>query len=577
MSPARPASATPGAGRLPGDGPAGGGAAPAGAARTSLTLFAALLAGLLAAAWSWRDRANLAALQLPDTDDAVRLQQIRDWLAGQPFADLVQHRFADGLAMHWSRLADLVPGAVVAGLAPLVGRHAAEVAAVIVWPALLFGLALALLARIAAVMRAPAGVAIVVGALAFPATALFLPGRIDHHGLQLVLLLGLVAALLAPRGAASGAGIALAMTLGLVVGLETAPLLLLGGVLPVLGWIAGRGGAARQLAALAAVLLVTLGLAEWIFAPAQFGYPACDGFTRPVWRAALAGGASLAVLAGLGRFVGARRYRLGLAVAVGSLAAVFALWTAPACLAPYGGVAPALAVRWLARVGEAQPLFAAPLATVVGQCGLMLAGLAAVAVALWRTRDPGWAILALFQLVAAGLAVWQLRGANAGALLGVPALAWLIGQARMRGTGALVTAWLAAAGIIYPLAAGTLPASPDAEPPACNDPATLAALDRLPPGLVAGPIDLGAWGLAATRHRFLAAPYHRNGAGNAAAFAILDGPAQAAAPLLARWRVDYIATCGAPPAWLRAARAILRHGDLSVYRIAGLPEPARAP
>ena len=63
---------------------------------------AILLAFALVLAWSLRDWQNLSALRLPDTDDVMRLQQIRDWLAGQRFSDVSQHRLgAGGLAMHW--------------------------------------------------------------------------------------------------------------------------------------------------------------------------------------------------------------------------------------------------------------------------------------------------------------------------------------------------------------------------------------------------------------------------------------------------------------------------------------------
>src|SRR5215467_4071610 len=43
------------------------------------------------------------------TDDAMRLVEVRDLLAGQSWFDLVQHRLAppDGVNMHWSRLIDL--------------------------------------------------------------------------------------------------------------------------------------------------------------------------------------------------------------------------------------------------------------------------------------------------------------------------------------------------------------------------------------------------------------------------------------------------------------------------------------
>jgi len=112
--------------------------------------LAAAIALLLSAIWAMRDWAALSALHLPDTDDVVRLQQIRDWLGGQAFADLAQHRLGiGGVEMHWSRLPDLVPAAIIALLTPLMGAHGAELAAVIAWPASLFVAALILTGSIA--------------------------------------------------------------------------------------------------------------------------------------------------------------------------------------------------------------------------------------------------------------------------------------------------------------------------------------------------------------------------------------------------------------------------------------------
>lgn len=526
---------------------------------------AVAIALALTFAWAVRDWTDLSALRLPDTDDAVRLQQIRDWLAGQPFDLLTQFRLADGLAMHWSRLPDLIPGGLIVLLRPILGQHGAELAMVIAWPALLFAAALALLAWIARTMEVPPLLAVVIGALAFPATAMFMPGRIDHHGFQLVLLLAMMAALLAPRGIASGVGIALAGVASLVIGIETAPFTALAGILAVLGWIAGRTGAARQLLALGGTALTALLAARLVFAPQHFGWQACDGFTSPVWLAALAGAAAPLLLGACDRLVDTRAQRLGLAIATGALAGAAALWAAPSCLAPYGGVDPILTARWLSQVGEAQPMFAATPATMLAQCGVMLAGLGAGVAAAHRTRDPGWAILALFQTLALALTVWQLRSANAGALLGVPALAWLVAAARRRGPLALFGAWLGAAGILYPLAAKAIPERAEGMTATCDDARALAALNSLRPGLVAGPIDLGAWGLAATRHRFLAAPYHRNTAGNAAAFAILDGPRGPALATARRWRVDYLVVCGPTPAWLRGDLPEVQAGNMKVF------------
>lgn len=50
----------------------------------------------------------VGGLVLPDTDDAMRLVQIRDLLAGQGWFDMSQHRLMppNGAGMHWSRLVD---------------------------------------------------------------------------------------------------------------------------------------------------------------------------------------------------------------------------------------------------------------------------------------------------------------------------------------------------------------------------------------------------------------------------------------------------------------------------------------
>src|ERR1700733_1318490 len=46
---------------------------------------------------------------ISDTDDATRLVQVHDFLAGQGWFDLTQYRIdpPDGLLMHWSRLVDV--------------------------------------------------------------------------------------------------------------------------------------------------------------------------------------------------------------------------------------------------------------------------------------------------------------------------------------------------------------------------------------------------------------------------------------------------------------------------------------
>jgi hypothetical protein len=145
----------------------------------------------LAAIGAGRGEGGLGTL-LQGPDDQMRMVEVRDWLGGQGWWDNVQRRLdpPEGVAMHWSRIADLPLAAVIAAVRPLAGRASAEVWAAILVPPLLGGLFAAFFVW-AAVTLTPSGRALVpvllIGTLVIPVQQL-LPGRIDHHGLQLVLI-----------------------------------------------------------------------------------------------------------------------------------------------------------------------------------------------------------------------------------------------------------------------------------------------------------------------------------------------------------------------------------------------------
>ncbi|WP_404365932.1 hypothetical protein AB5I39_09865 [Sphingomonas sp. MMS24-J45] len=517
-------------------------------------LCAFALAVVMAAAWAWRDWAALSALRLPDTDDVMRLQQIRDWLGGQGFADVAQHRLGapPGLLMHWSRLPDLVPGTLIRALTPLIGTHSAELVAVIVWPTLLFAAALVLTARIARVLGgAPvARTAIVVAAVAFPATTIFLPGRIDHHGLQIVLLLIVVRSLVSRPAMEPGLAAGLAAAASLVIGLETAPLIVAAGGAMTLEWLRARSGADDRMMGFGIGVGAGLLAASIVFRTNGWNYAGCDGFTMIAWRAGV-----IAAFAPMGMALAARDIARPLTRAVlgGIIAAVIGVGmvlVAPQCVAPYGMVDPLLVRLWLVKVGEAQSLFAAPAATAIGYAGVMLAGILASAWRLLSTRDGRWGGLLIVQVAALLLTLAQVRGAYAGAILAAPSLAAVIAAARARGSVWLASAWIASAGMLYPLAAHAMvletagPAAPASRPlGSCTDPAALAGLAQLPPGRLLAPLDLGAYAIGATRLSVVGAPYHRNNAGNLAVYHAFLGTPARAATILRQWDVRYVALC----------------------------------
>ncbi len=524
--------------------------------RLRLHAHAVALACLLTLAWTLSDWAALSALRLPDTDDAMRLQQVRDWIAGQGFFDLAQHRLADGLIMHWSRIGDLVLAAIIVALRPFAGQPAAEIAAVIVWPLIQFAAYLMLVQSITRRLLPAAGsTGLVLAALAYPASALFLPGRIDHHALQLILVLVQVRALLAPPTWRSGAVIGSALAIGSTIGLETLPFAIVTGATIVAGWLRGSGGE-RQAGfglALALIILVLLPLAGQ-------GQD-CDTI-RPLALPAAIGGVALALLGWIDRW---RWASLG----VFAIAALMLIRpVASLCLSgPYGGVDPMVARLWLANVAEAQPLFESPFVHAIGYAGLLTIGIAASGWLAWRRGGDWWVLLA-YQVAALALAIVQLRGAYLGAALGVVPIAVLLTEARAaKRLGAVLGLWIAGTGLIYPMIGSAYAAgSTDGNmmpAPSCTSPDALDRLATLKPGRVMAAIDLGAYAIASTRHTLIAAPYHRNNAGNAAMYRFfLSDPAEALR-IARRWRVDYVVVCPGdfaevgPPAGSIAAGARL--------------------
>ena len=98
---------------------------------------------LLFVVWIATVLAYLVASFGPDenlsTDDAMRLVQVRDLLAGQGWFDTTQYRLDPpaGVLMHWSRLIDLPIAALTHLGGTVLPQAMAERVATIVWPAAL--------------------------------------------------------------------------------------------------------------------------------------------------------------------------------------------------------------------------------------------------------------------------------------------------------------------------------------------------------------------------------------------------------------------------------------------------------
>lgn len=557
--------------------------------------LALLLAVLLTAGWTLIAWGDLTRLILPDPDDMMRLVQIRDWLGGQGFADLAQARLVGevgGLAMHWSRLPDIVPGAVIRLLTPFMGQTRAELAAVIFWPELLFFAHLLLASALATRLSGPGAAAVgaLLAALAYPAIGLFIPGRIDHHGLQIVLVELLALGLISERLFVAG----LAAAASLLVGLETAPAIL--AAMLGLFWLWGERGRSVLPFGLGFLAATVAGFA--LLRPLQWGAGWCDSFTPGLFASMLIASGGWLLLAGLGPRLPDARWRFGAGLGVAALAIAAALVAAPDCArSPYSPVDPLLARIWLGAVGEAGGLLRQSPATIIAYLGVPLVALS-FGLVTWRrepARRAAWLVPLLILIASLATGFLQVRGIWFGAAIAAPMLAHWVSRARGTGVLRLALAWLASAGLVWQSAGANVGRLMTREAPqlagpagTCLDTRLIGQLDREATGTVAAPIDLGPYVLALTDHRVLAAPYHRNNRGNRAMYDFFLATPDGARYQAGLWTIDYVVLCpgsfseltardvkpntllahlraGAEPPWLEPVLAV--EGGAQVWRV----------
>jgi hypothetical protein len=513
------------------------------------------------------------------TDDAMRLVEVRDLIAGQGWFDLTQYRLdPPGLPMHWSRVIDAPLAAMILMLRPFVGMQGAEAATLVLWPTLLFGATLMAVAAIARRMSDDANrdtaqlAAIVLAALSIPALVHFRAGAIDHHNVQIMLLLVFLFLTLGIERHLINAGLAgVAASLSLAVGLEMVPAIAATCV-AVLGLLLWRGnGVSRQTCVFGAALAgSSLLLAVLLLPPHSLGAPVCDAFGGPFLLLAAGGGISLMVVAGVAWWCPAPGARIAAAAATGLiLSAVFYKLFAGCLAPPFAGIDPLVTSIWVDHVAESmsfQTLLLLEPQKVPGFYGFPLLTLLVTGAAIFRARAAfRFRLIAAAVTLAAliGISLWMMRGAAAANMVAAPlfpvslAILWPV---RMQGRRLLFLALLAspasfaACGLAArPVIDGILkPQRTIAErdtASSCLTVSSVAPLAALAPGRVMAPIDLGPAILAATGHSIFAAPYHRNNDGNLAMLHFMLAPPALARQILADRGVDYIALCRGNSEW----------------------------
>jgi uncharacterized membrane protein YhaH (DUF805 family) len=503
---------------------------------------------------------------LGDTDDNMRMMQVRGLLHGQGWFDLRQYRLNPpfGANIHWSRLVDLPIAGLILLLRPLIGGAAAERWAVGIAPLLpylLLMFSLALTVRRLIDRRAYA-VAFLALFFAGSTNGMFTPERIDHHGWQLALLALAVAALADPKKLRGGITLGVATALSLAIGLEMLIYLAIAGAAIVLFWIDDREERAR-LGGYAVALAGGTSLAFLIFASYANRSAVCDALS-PVWLSdALLGGALLFGLAWLSP--GDWKRRLALAVLAGLVVAAFHALMWPHCLHRLEGVSPEVDRLWLSHVREARPIYRHGWNVAILILALPASGLIGWLALIWRNRVNREKLRRVLAAAAPGFAAtallfWQTRTGPAAQMLAVPgavALVWALvpplwnsrySAVRVLGVAAAV---LIALGAAVPLVMDYVPqkkrtpreAAIEKANRLCNSLWGLRPVALQPKGVVFTFVDLGPRLITVTHHDSIAGPYHRNGQQIADVMNAFRGSADQAHRLIAKYHSNYLLTC----------------------------------
>jgi len=517
------------------------------------------------------------------SDSAMRLVTIRDFLAGQGLHDLTQYRLGleSGTEMHWSRLVDIPIAGIILLFYLFFERQQAEYAALLLWPLLMFGFALWLAVRIMSELGDSIAVLFASWMIGINlATEIrFQPGVIDHHNIQVVLLLAVVLAVVTrhcPWLLAALAGIAMALSLS--IGVEIVPLLAVCFLGVTCIWILRGNEEQFRVLAFSAGLGLGLPILFLISAPNsayQGGF--CDALSRDLAVPVILVAASLAITATTLSHTTVFRRGAFVTILFTATAFVTVLYF-PACLSnPLDSLDPYLKTLWLNHVSETLGIAgiwdgkASWMDMHAGYFPLgVLTVIFSLALALGNPKARfEWLFIAALIALSLAITTYQIRGALTLKVLSVFPLAGMASFLRHRwkkryGTGASLSVWFLVIPFLpiswalgFSIYIKWVPSSEYAKLAESNYIENKAEcwsngvgeiLAKLPTGVVSANSNLGADILLHSPHRVLSAPYHRNQAGMIAQLQIaMAKNSKIAQQLLHKYGVDYLLSCNKDP------------------------------
>lgn len=504
---------------------------------------------------------------ISDPDDYMRMVEVRDWLGGQSWFDVSQHRISPpfGGSMHWSRWLD-VPIAGIYLLGTLFLRPvAATQLAFIATPMLLLGLLMAVVASITRQLSNRAAALTAIFLLpAFPLLLRqFLPGRIDHHGWQIIMACVAMWGLLHKDQRKGALVTAAALAFWMHISIEGLPFVAgFGGLLAFLHFFpAYSNHGPRDFRLVWFVPATTLFSALFLVSTRDATALAtiyCDAVAWPLITAM--------VIASVGVLLAARLYErrimamaaIGVAAVIG--AALYLKLSGTCALDPFGKLSPLVRSFWHETITEGLPITKQAAAVVTVLLFVPVAALLALRY-IWPNLDSEhkkqWGAVAFLLVFASAMSFYVQRTGTVAEAFAIPLFGILAGvivkqvqrisimPVRVLLTALLLICMLPVTAFVAGNLAFAAPETKVAEASVSKKlrPCDTQELTRLPKGQIFTTMAAGPDILFHTQHSVFVSGYHRSAPQMHVLIATMLGAPDAAEPVLRKARIDYVVIC----------------------------------
>ena len=300
-----------------------------------------------------------------DSDDIMRYIQIRDWLNGQSWFDTDQYRLglANGTDMHWSRLPDIPIALLALFFEMFMSQDKALHLAAAIWPPIL-GLGVLAILNLGTnyiasppLLKPTRLAALSLGLVFIALIGRFNPGSIDHHNIQLILILGSIVWLIKSQSFKHGFFSGVCAGIAIAIGPEIYPFVGLIGLFVACDW--AWLGEARRHRSLGFGLGFSIALTALFVStvrPSDWSIVYCDQLSNVTVIIAIIGGLGLSLST---RFTSSKPalIRLVCLSVVGISCLLFLTLFASQCIGnPLNDLSEIMHIYWLNNITEAKPL-----------------------------------------------------------------------------------------------------------------------------------------------------------------------------------------------------------------------------